>query len=581
MPLPPPNYSFIGGGVRPEKHARCLLSQPAEHVDALNSEMRGAPTSIGGSGNITFWEAYIDFALVVTNSFVLLITSAVGTAANVFVILAVCHQKSLQTSVNALVVNLAVVDFLRCTVDCPVLLHVIVTLHRGGHVDRLICETQTASFSFSCCIQLSTLGCISAERYQAIANPFKTTQRKRRMMALIPLTWLLGVSVAAVCQVFLKDSPVYVRCKEGQRGTSSTYDTVGLYMLLPLWVSCFGVITGFYARIFALLRSHNRKIFDEGTSVPSKVSKEDKHTPAVENGQDKCENKQILSTSVVEPSPIGKNSLLASEGAPQSASITPERKTEFKITVEMSHLEKEQLHPLAAQDALQTVEKMLKTEQSSADKTEAKTSNQDTPADRETQEKSRSLNQESQTGESPKPESPVKENSLLIVPSTQSELPKSTFVLLTGLKQENNSTGGETQAAPTLDQEPPLPPVQSNEAVNLEVQLEGAVCVMPSKASKERASKRKETKMAKRAGYIIITFLLFWLPLITTILVNFLVHKNRKMQKPVIQDMEILSVSVSCITSLSDPIIYAAVNPQFRSEFYKLRSWVKSRFYRK
>uniref|UniRef100_A0A3B5QWU0 G-protein coupled receptors family 1 profile domain-containing protein n=1 Tax=Xiphophorus maculatus TaxID=8083 RepID=A0A3B5QWU0_XIPMA len=463
----------------------------------------GAPTSIGGSGNITVWEAYIDFALVVTNSFVLLITSAVGTAANVFVILAVCHQKSLQTSVNALVVNLAVVDFLRCTVDCPVLLHVIVTLHRGGHVDRLICETQTASFSFSCCIQLSTLGCISAERYQAIANPFKTTQRKRRMMALIPLTWLLGVSVAAVCQVFLKDSPVYVRCKEGQRGTSSTYDTVGLYMLLPLWVSCFGVITGFYARIFALLRSHNRKIFDEGTSVPSKVSKKDKHTPAVKNRQDKCENKQILSTSVVEPSPIGKNSLLASEGAPQSASITSERKTEFKITVEMSHLEKEQLHPLAAQDALQTVEKMLKTE--------------------------------------------------------QRKLPKSTSVLLTGLKQENNSTGGETQAAPTLDQEPPLPPVQSNEAVNLEVQLEGAVCVMPSKASKERASKRKETKMAKRAGYIIITFLLFWLPLITTILVNFLVHKNRKMQVSFLHTIE---KTLPC-------------------KILELRSWVKSRFYRK
>ncbi|XP_007541881.1 dopamine D2-like receptor [Poecilia formosa] len=542
--------------------------------------MRGAPTSTGGSGNITVWGAYVDFALVVTNSFVLLITSAVGTAANLFVILAVCRQKSLQTSVNAPVVNLAVVDFLRCTVDCPVLLHVIVTLHRGGHVDRLICDTQTASFSFSCCIQLSTLGCISAERYQAIANPFKTTQRKRRMMALIPLTWLLGVSLAAVCQVFLKDSPVYVRCKEGQRGASSTYDTVGLYVLLPLWVSCFGLITGFYARIFALLRSHNRKIFDEGTSVPSKDSKEDKHTPAVQNGQDKCENKQILSTSVVESSRIGKNSLLTPEVAPQSASISPERKPGFKIAVEMSHLEKEQLHPLAAPDALQTVEKTLKTEQSRADKTEATASNQDRSADRETQEKSKSLNRENQTGESPKPESSVKENSLLIVPSTQLELPKSTSVLLTGPKQEN-STGGETQAAPTLDQEPPLPPVQSNGAVNQEAQLEGAVCVMPSKASKERARKRKETKMAKRAGYIIITFLLFWLPLITTILVNFLVHRNREMQTPVIQDMEILSVSVSCITSLSDPIIYAAVNPQFRSEFYKLRSWVKSRFCRK
>lgn len=49
-------------------------------------------------------------------------------------------------------------------------------------------------------------------------------------------------------------------------------------------------------------------------------------------------------------------------------------------------------------------------------------------------------------------------------------------------------------------------------------------------------------------------------------------------QKLIIQDLDILSVSVTCITSLSDPIIYAAVNPQFRSEFYRLKSWVKSRF---
>lgn len=43
-------------------------------------------------------------------------------------------------------------------------------------------------------------------------------------------------------------------------------------------------------------------------------------------------------------------------------------------------------------------------------------------------------------------------------------------------------------------------------------------------------------------------------------------------------DMEILSVSVACITSLSNPIIYAAVNPQFRTEFHRLKNRVKSIF---
>ncbi|XP_037539652.1 parietopsin [Nematolebias whitei] len=366
--------------------------------------MRGEPTPVWDSGNTTVWEEYLDVVLVAANCLVLLITSVVGVAANTFVILAVCHQKSLQTSVNALVVNLAVVDFLRCVIDCPVLLNIITTVHERGRVHSLVCDTQMASFSFSCCVQLSTLACISVERYQAIAKPFETKQRKKRVRTLIPLTWTLAILLAAFCQIFLRDSPVYVRCQGWPRGTSLSYDTNGLYVLLPLWAACFSLITGFYMRIFALVRSHNRKIFDKGISAPNK---------------DLAEDKQNRGSTVVE-----------------------------------------------------------------------------------------------------------------------------------NCHDPNNDA----------------------------IKLEGAVCVMPSKANKERVRKRKESTMAKRAGYIIITFLLFWLPLLTSILGNFVVHKNRTPQKLIFQDLDILSVSVTCVTSLSDPIIYAAVNPQFRSEFYKLKSWVKSRF---
>ncbi|XP_070686582.1 dopamine D2-like receptor [Pempheris klunzingeri] len=149
----------------------------------------------------------------------------------------------------------------------------------------------------------------------------------------------------------------------------------------------------------------------------------------------------------------------------------------------------------------------------------------------------------------------------------------------------SNSNGGETPAVATVEQGSSLPLASNNvpekEATKQNMEMEGAVCMMPSKASKERASKKKESKMAKRAGYIIITFLLFWLPLITTILVNFVVYRNKNKQITIIQDVEILSVSVACITSLSDPIIYAAVNPQFRAEFYRLKNRVKSTFNKK
>ncbi|XP_077565171.1 uncharacterized protein LOC144180891 [Stigmatopora nigra] len=95
--------------------------------------------------------------------------------------------------------------------------------------------------------------------------------------------------------------------------------------------------------------------------------------------------------------------------------------------------------------------------------------------------------------------------------------------------------------------------------------IQGAVCILPSNASRERKSHKKESKMAKRAGYIIIPFLVVWLPLVTTILINGINFAT-------MQEVEIMSVSIACITSLSNPIMYAAVNPHFRTGFYQLKT---------
>ncbi|XP_069551581.1 5-hydroxytryptamine receptor 1D-like [Brachyistius frenatus] len=265
--------------------------------------MSGQHVSARDSGNSTVWEEYVDIALVVANSLILLITSVVGIAANIFVILAVYYQKSLQNANNALVVNLAVIDLLRCAIDCPILLSIVIIVYQRGRVGDLICDTQLVSFSFSCCIQLVTLACISAERYQAIAQPFKASNRKRRIMVLIPLTWTLAIPVAVSCLIFLKDSPVHVRCQGRQRETSSSYDNFGLYMLFPLWAACFGVIIGFYARIFALVRSHNRKIFDRGAFPLSKKDTTDdkekkEETTVVEDGREKSEQNLTLSRKI-------------------------------------------------------------------------------------------------------------------------------------------------------------------------------------------------------------------------------------------------------------------------------------------
>ncbi|KAK9516487.1 hypothetical protein VZT92_024411 [Zoarces viviparus] len=525
--------------------------------------MRGEPTPAGDSGNNTIWEDYTDIAFVVANSLILLITSAVGIAANLFVILAVYHQKSLQTAINALVVNLAVIDILRCVIDCPILFTIVVTVYQGGHVDAVICDTQVACFSFSCCIQLLTLTCISAERYQAIAQPFKTSQRQRRIRVQIPLTWILAILVAFFCLIFMKDSPVHTKCKGLCGGAASSYDTFGLYMVFPLWAACFTIIILFYARIFAIVRSHNHKIFDKGTFRLSKTEDEQKkeETLAVENGPGKSEQNQTLSKSVAS---------------------------------EITELKTEQPQPPAMQVAVQTD---FKTEQSNScdTKVEAKPSNGGAAASVKSSTTMPQVSSNFGTEKQPKERvktvkapSEMKETTPHAPSSAQLGKHWSTSVLPIELKQATDADGGETLTVATVDQMSSLPPVSSTapetEATKQSVQAEGAVCMMPSKASKERVHKKKESQMAKRAGYIILSFLLFWLPLITTTLMNFVVHGNNNTKVDICQinlDMNILSVSVACITSLSDPIIYAAVNPQFQTEFYRIKNKFVSMFNKK
>ncbi|CAG08706.1 unnamed protein product [Tetraodon nigroviridis] len=400
----------------------------------------------------------------------------------------------------------------------------------------------------SCCIQLLTLACISAERYQAIAQPFKTTQRRRRIMVLIPVTWILAIVVAGFCLMFVKDSPVYMRCK-GLQG-QSFYDTFGLYILFPLWAVCFAVIIGFYARIFLLVRSHNRKIFDKGIH-PSKTEKADTKQ---ENGGAaeeyyNPEQKQTLSKGIeqVGPETLSKTNScvkdtpavpVTSAEAPQCVPDGSEHKNDLSKSIEILDLEGK--HPPLTYLSVQSEEKTIKTEKlvSPAKKVEAKASKGDTfSGDTSSRTKPQKVSSISDT-EKPSKEgvqthqtrSEMEERSPHGPSSALSANPESTLLM----QLEGTQKQGSEEPSPAAPAEPPLPTVPANvpeiNPPRQDTDVEGPVCMMPSKERRERASKNKESKMAKRAGYIIITFLLFWLPLIASILGNFITLERERSQ---------------------------------------------------
>lgn len=426
-------------------------------------------------------KSYVDVVLTVTSCALLSLTLFVGIAANLFVAWAVRSQKSLQTSNNALLVNLAVIDFIRCVVDCPLILAIFLN---GDSVDKIgfsLCNAQFASFAITCCVQLLTLASISAERYQAIAHPFQTTERRKRVMIWIPSTWTLAIILSILCLMFAKDSPVYVRCKGLDVEELMAYDTFGMFILIPLWAVCLVIITGFYGRIFILVKAHSRKIFDKGTVL----------TVSDTNGKAKSTD-----------APVGDDSTIK-----EIVKIVPE------VTVKADVSGAQEEHT-STDNILSRGEKNAVTASFGVVK---QTLNLDgDPAGTNDNSKVLAENSDENNLTQDVSTSPNKALVLIDLEKREDECtsqPQPLAVSETATLQPVVETQPDTKAAPTAPE-----PDNQDDA--------GAVCMMPPRFNADRAKKNKESKLAKRSGYIILTFLILWTPFVLIVLANYCIRRS-------------------------------------------------------
>lgn len=474
-------------------------------------------TNPWGQVNENTWQNNVHVAILVTNCTVLLLTFFVGIAANLFVTYAVYHQKSLQTSTNALLVNLAVIDLLRCATDCPLLLIVVLNENNTRDLGDLLCDGQVMSFSFSCCVQLFTLASISAERHQAIANPFKTAERRKRVKVWIPLTWAVAIVVSALCVKFTKDSTVYIRCKALHWDTLKTYGSFGRYVLLPVWSVCLALIVGFYSHIFVLVKAHNRKIFDKGTSVPpyKKVPEDKKEV------QEAVETKVAIVTEPVAPKEIHDFHFMPEANGPAHGTKPCHEDPEDQNTLQT--VDESQLLSMDTKTLDVKTETLEHPNQQSVIHVSELHHNKTELIDLE--------NGGENSGDFPKDaEKPNTEQ----VPAAQtnqqivSELHSHT-TQLTDLNhvKENLGDPPKDDQKPNSVQVPPAADGAQTASAGQTIAVMGEVCMMPSFANKDRGNKKKESKLAKRSGYIILTFLVFWMPLIGTVLLNTFMSRNQ------------------------------------------------------
>ncbi|XP_029107700.1 uncharacterized protein LOC114910490 [Scleropages formosus] len=459
--------------------------------------------------NISDEELYLDLMFSVVSCTALFFTLLVGITANLFVIWAVQHQKCLQTSNNTLLVSLAAIDLLRSVVDCPLLLAIILHLPGRNDLGALLCYTQIVSFSFCSCVQLITLACISAERYHAIAHPFENGRRRRRVIILITMTWIVSIFISFFSITMAEGTPVYTQCRGVSSELLPAYNSFGLYILVPLWLGCLVVISGFYGRIFIIVRNHSRKVLDDCGLTASNRNNCRSSEKEEREEEDRKRRKSNISGEDV-------RTTRAEPGKGRQAEESVTQSSQQKV------MESHKAHIFSS--VLTSPEH--KTQDSCASGT-----------------------------------------------TKPSEKDKQAQLLRAAGETMSNSSSKQLE-----DLCAPPDGVVCALVEDAKAKHEGKV--HGGKAGKEHflffadgdKNKHKESQLAKRSGYIIFMFLMFWTPLILSAFANFLTGSNKTSALHVVLQLDILSISLACMTSASNPVVYAAVNPHFRTEFRNMKA---------
>ncbi|KAI4897667.1 hypothetical protein NFI96_027621, partial [Prochilodus magdalenae] len=218
--------------------------------------------------------------LLALNCVLLGCTFLVGVWSNLLVCWLVLRNRTLQTANNALLVNLAAGDFLRCSVDSPLFLVSLVLGERRAQAAFALCSAQQFTFALCSCAQLLSLVAISVERYRAIAFPFRTARRTERTRTWILLVWVVSFFTAFLSLALSEDPQSYMMCRHLNSSKFPT-DPFGARVLVPVWTLSIIIISVHYLRILFVVRRHASKVFDAGVQPRESLTKPHAGWPSV------------------------------------------------------------------------------------------------------------------------------------------------------------------------------------------------------------------------------------------------------------------------------------------------------------
>ncbi|CAG9860659.1 unnamed protein product [Phyllotreta striolata] len=120
----------------------------------------------------------------------------VGAVGNTLVIASVLRKAAMRTPRNMYIFNLAVADFLLCTLTMPMTLMEILTKYFPLGNNLFICKFIGILQATSIYVSTISISAIALDRYQVIMYPTKEGLQLRGTIGILVLIWLLAIGLA-------------------------------------------------------------------------------------------------------------------------------------------------------------------------------------------------------------------------------------------------------------------------------------------------------------------------------------------------------------------------------------------------
>lgn len=145
---------------------------------------------------------HMDYGPVLAAAIFEIIISLVGTLGNSFTIIAVLRNRNLQYATNFLIVSLSVADALVCTILVPMRASQHIAYQYDSKIPKSFVEVAGFVGRVNIIASISTLVCLSIDRYLALSRPLKYATSIRynlwKVLAAIATIWILAIFITSL-----------------------------------------------------------------------------------------------------------------------------------------------------------------------------------------------------------------------------------------------------------------------------------------------------------------------------------------------------------------------------------------------